>query len=477
MTVLILLLLNAQKIFSQNTSPTAEDSIQTFTVNEFLDMVLAYHPMARQADLIPQEARQQLVVARGGFDPYFFSNLDNKQFGGKEYFFLNETGVVAPLWLGMELKGSYFINRGDLLNPENTMPAQGQMLAGLSMPLAQGLFTDERRTVLKQAKIFVQSGRFERIAMLNDLLFTCTKDYWDWALYYNWLLVFSEAFDVSRVQFENVKNAFLLGEVPAIDTLEAFIQLQNIEFNLNDARMQFINSGYQLSNHLWNENMQPLQLSELLIPERVDSLNFGKALTFDSLENIINAIAEFHPDIRQLQYKIEMLDAERKLKLEYLKPRINANYNLLSEQQFRFVNQPDIAAVFNTNYKWGFDIVFPLFWGKGRGDYRLAQLKIKDAQYKLEFKNIEVLNKVQTYFNELLTLRAQIELYNSAALNYERLLEAERIRFQTGESSVFLINMRQMKLLEFQTKLLEVKAKYNKALAGLAWASGMMGVQ
>lgn len=471
--MLFLLLLFFQLPLHSQTSDTTE----TLSLNDFLELVIAYHPLAKQADLIPQEARQRLVTARGGFDPFLFSTLDNKEFSGTEYFFLNETGVKVPLWLGMEVRGGYAINRGDFLNPENTLPAQGQMLAGLSANIGQGLFTDARRTALRQAKIFREASRFQRIALLNDLLLASTHDYWHWAMYYNILIVFNEAYDISQQQFENVKNAFLLGDVPAIDTLEAFIQLQDISFSLNQAQLQFANAGLQLSNHLWSENLMPLRIRNNQIPERLSEVNFDKVLTLDSLNRILDAIAEFHPEIRQLQYAIEQLDAERKLKLESLKPRVNFNYNLLSEQRFRFVSQPDIATVLSTNYKWGFDISMPLFWGQGRGQYRLAQLKVKEAGYQLDFKNAEVSNKIQSFFNDLITLRSQIELFDSAADNYRRLLAAERIRFDAGESSVFLINTRQLKLLEFQTKLLEVKARYNMALAGIAWASGMMGVQ
>jgi outer membrane protein TolC len=88
--------------------------------------------------------------------------------------------------------------------------------------------------------------------------------------------------------------------------------------------------------------------------------------------------------------------------------------------------------------------------------------------------HIEITNKIQSYFNELLILKNQVALYEDATENYNKLLIAETIKFQTGESSMFLINARQMKLLEFESKLIEVKSKYLKALAGVAWSSGTL---
>jgi outer membrane protein TolC len=452
----------------------ANDSLKVLGLDDFISMVLKHHPVAKQADLITEMARQNLVVARGGFDPYFFSNLDQKRYDSEEYFFLNESGLKVPTWYGIELKGSYNINRGTQLNPENFIPVQGQAMIGISAPIGQGLFTDERRTALNQAKIFKQASEFERISMLNDLLFRVTKDYWEWALHYNNYSIYKNAITVAEERFSGFKNSFRLGDIPAIDTLEAFIQLQNLQFILNDALMQYRNATFMLSNHLWTENEIPVELTDAFIPLSLDSVNFSSTLTMDSVDNILNAIAQRHPDIQQLQLRIKQLDLERKLKLEYIKPKVNFNYNLLSEKQFTFNTEPTLANVFNNNYKWGFDIAFPLFWSKGRGEYKLAKLKIQDAAYKLDLKNIEITNKIQSYFNELLILKNQVALYEDATENYNKLLIAETIKFQTGESSMFLINARQMKLLEFESKLIEVKSKYLKALAGVAWSSGTL---
>lgn len=469
----LLFLITGTKSFCQSNT----DSVQTLTPEKFFDLILQYHPVAKQADLIPQYARQQLVVARGGFDPYFFSSLDQKQFSEKEYFLLNESGFKVPTWYGIELKGSYTFNKGTNLNPENTMPVNGQALAGISVPIGQGLFMDERRAVLKQAKVFTEASVFERITMLNDLLFAAAKEYWEWTYQYNNYIVFQDALTVADERFIGVKKSLEFGDIPAIDTLEAFINLQNLQFNANEAFMLYRNATYNLSNFLWFENNVPLEITDKLQPINLQNINFQNTPKADSIEAIINAISITHPEIRSLQLFLKQLDIERKLKLEYLKPRINLNYNVLSVNQFTFNTNPEFANLFNTNYKWGFDIAFPLFWGKGRGNYKLAKLKIADTEYKLQLKQLEIINKIQTYFNELTILRAQVDLYEDATQNYNRLLIAEEIKFQTGESSMFLINARQMKLLEFQIKLLEVKSKYFKALAGVAWSSGTIATQ
>ena len=58
--------------------------------------------------------------------------------------------------------------------------------------------------------------------------------------------------------------------------------------------------------------------------------------------------------------------------------------------------------------------------------------------------------------------------------NYENLFLAEEALFQNGESSLFLINSRENKVLENQRKLIELKTRYLKTIYGLQWSSGLL---
>jgi outer membrane protein TolC len=52
------------------------------------------------------------------------------------------------------------------------------------------------------------------------------------------------------------------------------------------------------------------------------------------------------------------------------------------------------------------------------------------------------------------------------------LLKAESFRFQNGESSLFLLNTRENKVIGTAEKLIQLRAKYLKAAYGISWAAG-----
>ena len=57
-------------------------------------------------------------------------------------------------------------------------------------------------------------------------------------------------------------------------------------------------------------------------------------------------------------------------------------------------------------------------------------------------------------------------------INYERLLEAELLNLEQGESDLFKINVQQEKLIQSQTKWLKLMAEFEKQKAFLYWSAG-----
>ena len=240
--------------------------------------------------------------------------------------------------------------------------------------------------------------------------------------------------------------------------------------NRNQAELYFKNSTLALSNFLWFENNTPLEVPGDIKPPAFNLIDDATVWAPDTFINVVNNLDTIHPEMRLYDYKLGMISIDRRLKAEYLKPKLNLNYNVLNEP----VNNDVLAGLSNQNYKWGMEFSFPVLLREQRGDLQLADIKIQDTELSRDQKLLELTNKVKQYYNELLTLRSQITLYNDAVINYRRMLEGEKQKFEMGESSLFLINSRELYLIEAELKLIELRTKYYKAHAGLMWASGLL---
>ena len=116
----------------------------------------------------------------------------------------------------------------------------------------------------------------------------------------------------------------------------------------------------------------------------------------------------------------------------------------------------------------------PLLLSQGRGEFKIAKLKIEETQIAQSQKSLSVELKVKNYYYEFQNIRNQVELQRGILTNFEKLLHAEETLFRNGESSMFLINSRENKVFEAERKLAELKTKYFKTIYALQWSAGLL---
>jgi len=449
----------------------AQENTGVFTPEKFIWMVQSYHPLVKQAELLKSKGENSISQARGNFDPQIFTNYDQKYFDDKTYYQLLNSGLKIPTWYGIELKTGYDQNRGVFLNPENNQPNGGLVYGGVSIPLGQGLVIDTRRATLKQAQIYAEATIAEQNAMLNDLYFNALSQYWEWVQSWHQLQVYETSLALAQTRFEAITQTYFLGEIPAIDTLEAFIQVQNRQMNRNQHRLTYQNTTIELSFYLWGDNFIPLEITENLKPADFKAINISNPFPKDTLNSILSNLEDLNPELQLYDYQLRSFEIERRVRRDQLKPKINLNYNLLNEP----IGSNVAANLSMQNYTWGVEFAFPLFLRRERANLALTNIKINDTELGRTQKSLEIKNKVEQYFNSQNTAFSQVQLYTNAVENYYKLLEGEREKFDNGESSLFLINSREIMAIDAEITLIKLQTTYQKDRLGIYWAAGLLG--
>ncbi len=432
----------------------------------FFQAVSLNHPLVKQAGFLTEAAQQELLMSRGIFDPKLSAGFQNKTFDGKNYYNFFNPELKIPTWPGIELKAGFERNVGQNLSSSDITPGNGLQYLGLGLPLAQGLMTDARRTVLKQAKIGIELADADKVKEINKIIFSAAKDYWEWYFAWEQLRNAEVAYRLALERYNAVKRRVGVGDLAPIDSVEAHIFFQDRDIFLRQSQMEERQSRQNLSAYLWSSDGQPADLTSAARPEL--PLAFQTPVS-DSLLTQLQSLAKTqHPEIRKLNFKIDILNLDRKLALEMFKPSLNLNYSLLSgsDQGFFSGVSPE------RSYKLGLDFAFPLLLRKERG--KLGMVKTKIFQTNLErtqtLRNIEI--GISNSFIEIKNLESQIQLQNQMVSNYQRLRDGELKKFANGESSLFLINSREGKLIEGQIKLANLISKYQKGRAGIYYNAG-----
>lgn len=428
--------------------------------DEYLGFVKKFHPIVKQAELVIDESQAKLMKSRGAFDPKIDVDYDKKRLKGTEYWDQLNGTFKVPTWFGVELKASFEENTGDFLNPENFIPEGGLYSAGVSVPLARGLLMNDRMASLKQARLFREQAKADRDIFVNNILFEASKVYFKWLQSYSELKLFENFLTNAELRYRGILRGVELGENAQIDATEARIALNSRKLSLEQSRVKMIKASLELSTFLWLDNNIPVELQPNVIPDVNSEPIVDAAFNVNQLRTIDQVIDE-HPKMQSLDYKLQSLDIERRLKSNMLLPRIDFEYNFLT-------GTPDIARSFNTaDYKGNINVSLPLFFRKERGDLKLAKIKVSDTEFEINSTRVTLQNKISALRQELDSYVTQNEITVQIVDDSERMLEAEERRFQLGESSVFLVNSRESKLIENQLKAIKIQNKFFNTKAKL----------
>jgi outer membrane protein TolC len=431
--------------------------------DEFLAIVKNYHPLAFRYQLQKRIAADEIQKARGNFDPLVNGKNGAKTIDGLNYYKETNIELGIPTWYGIELNGNYNHIDGQKLN--NSTTKGGLFQFGITLPLAKNLLYDKRRALLDQARIGLQMTEAEQQVLTNQLMLDAENIYWDWVKQYEVYQLQARTIAVNRNRLKLTQKTLEYGERAAIDTTEALSQLQSFELQLEDAYLKLVKATQELSLFMWTKNREPYDPNLTVAPAD----NLIENHSYQNYHSLLTALEtqplNQHAAVRYYTQKNRILESERRLKQQSLLPKLDFTYNFFNKEQYK----ADYFPLFQNNYQYGLKLEIPLLLREARADYKIARSKIEQNQLDTDYKQQELHTKITAYKNEVINYRNQIDIAQQNIINYRRLLNAEETRFGNGESSLFLINSRENKLLEAEQKLIELRLKFVNSYNQLKW--------
>jgi len=261
---------------------------------------------------------------------------------------------------------------------------------------------------------------------------------------------------------EAVKFAVVQGDRAAIDSVEAEIQVQNWQ-NLRDQQaVELENVRLQLENFTW-----------------VSQFNWAQYQPIWEEKNYLASLQEYHqhalkgnPWWQQIQLQSDLVEIEIRQAKEQLKPVLNLNYQLLLQSSSGLGE----SGYYQNNYKGGIEFNMPLLLRKERAKLKQKKLEAEEIQLQQSQAVRQLLNDVEITRNQIVMWQRLWSQQVQVVANYQRLLNGERLKFFSGESSLFLINDRENKTLSAQLKQVELQSSIEMAMVQLQWLSGLMPV-
>lgn len=445
------------RVWAQNTA--------VIDYNTFIENVKKNNPIANKAQNSSTIGKIQYNAARGNYDPIINASTENKYYNSTGYYSLFSADLKQPLFTSQYLKAGYEYGAGVYVNPEDYTSSYGLPYVGLEFSLLQGLLIDKRRAEVLKSENYIDYYNAEKNIILNDLLYLSSQAYFEWMYTQKQYALYSYFLSLADLRLQGVKHLSDSGERPAIDTIEASILLQSRLLEQQNIAIENQKQFNELTSFNWQNNTTPNSTTTNYISK--DSLDNCyqqikkvalKIIAYDSINN---------PIVIQYQAKQKVLEVEERFKKEMIKPKLDVTYNFLSS------NQNSQLPVFSpNNYKWGATLSFPLFLRNPINEYKIASLNVDNNAYDLANKTNEIALKQNYLKQTLIVLTSQLVTAEKSVVYSQKLLEAEKLKFENGESSLFMLNTRENKLLETELKLADSKLKFIKCVLTIVYLNG-----
>lgn len=463
----VLLLVGLCTVAAPARGAAQSDSV-AFPFALFVDAILAHHPVARQAQLIADQARSELRAAWGAFDPTITATWDRKTFGGTAYYNYVDAAMKIPLPIGADVTLAFDRTLGRYVNPDRRTAEDGLFSAGISIPLGQRIVTDERRAALQQARAARDLGEAERTAVLNKLLYSAAKDYGLWYEAWRRRAIAAEGEALAEFRLQAVRRRVANGESAPIDTIEAQLELQRRQVTRYESEAAWYVATLTITAYCWDAQGAPQALPAGATPV----LAAIEATTVDSLRiaALLETATRRHPELLKVQAKVRQAEAQRLLALQGVLPLAEAKIEGLSERGLGGALEAGVRA--DNDFKSAVLLKTPLLFLKESGKLGAASQKL-DFQ-RLEGDRVERAVEVDTRaaMFDLVTLGRILERQRSSVRQARLLREAEQVRFDNGESTLLILNLRERLVLDESAKLAALEGKVAGARGALALATG-----
>ncbi len=441
-------------------------SAQTLGPGELLRSVERSLPLIERARRDVDLATGELVQARGGFD--LSLRASSKAIEG----FYDNTRAATVLtqpvsWLGANVYGGYRVGRGNFA-PYDTAAQTlglGEFTVGVDMPLLRNRGVDLRRAERQTAALGVELAERgldkTRLSVYKEAL----AEYWDWAAAGQQLRVAQSLLDLALARDQQLADSVALGQIAPVertDNRRAILQRRSALLGA-ERHVQMKAIDVSLFNRLDDGTPSRPDLSRL--PTLLRPAGEESEPTEDAAVRI--ALMR-RPELQALRIKRDQQEVEQRLAENGVLPSLDLFSELSRDIGAGAPSR--VPAVF----QGGLTFSLPLQNRKATGKQLQARAKLSAVVQELRWAEDQVRADVQDALSALRAARGVLELVSEELTVAQELEQLERDRFDLGDSTQFLVNLRELATADAALREARALADYQKALVSFEAATGQL---
>jgi len=444
-------------------------------LQDVIDSVYASYPLLEAVFLSRSIAEGELLSTLGEFDLKLKGGGTSGPLG---FYETNRFGAGASqaLFSGGEIFGGYKIGRGNF-QPwfgERETNDGGEFSAGISIPLGQNRAIDARRAALFRATYGRDAVDPEIQTRSIAFVWEASYAYWQWVASGRNYEIVRSLLEIAQQRNEGLSKRVDVGDLPRIELTDNQRLIVSRQAALIGAQRKLRQSAIKLSLFLRTPDGRPMVPVEAQLPE-----DFPEAASVDSerLESDIEIAMLNRPELASLGFLQRQLDVDLAQARNLYLPAVDAGL---------FASQDVGGAASSSRDKSPFEleaslqVSVPLQRRKARGKMQAIEGKLQQLSAKIRFTQDKITADVQQVF------AARLAAYDRIAKARENLKlahtmeQAERRKFDLGDSNLLLVNLRELATADAEKSVLQAMLDYFQAQtdyrAALALLDGNLGI-
>ncbi len=445
---------------------SVSDASEILTMDHVIRSVQKYYPVLRAQQYERESASRELDAARGGFDPVVRSSAYTHPRAQYDYWHWdNEIEQPTGLW-GARVFAGYRKSDGNIpvYDGQLVTDPRGEARIGMALPLLRGGSTDERRTRIAVAsqELGVQTAQTEldQVESIKSARFY----YIEWVTAGHKMRVSRDLLRLAEERDRLVRKRVARGDAAEIESVDNARAVAQREALLVASRRNFEAASLDLSLFLRDEQGAPMVPQESQIPAE----GLRSEITFESSPSPLLDAPPLndHPLARRWDSLIGRKTNELSLAKNLVLPRLD-----LEALGTRDLGPPPTART-GDEIRLSLKLEFPLFFRAPTGRLQAAELERSRLKELRRFALERIRNGVTDADQAVRAARERIAIAKNEWRLSLRVEEAERKRFASGDSTVFLVNQREQATFDSAVREIDARADLNRAFAFLIASRG-----
>ena len=454
-------------------------------LSDVLRELESFHPKMRAAQLLPRLAAAKVLEKEGAFDPQLFLEQEWLRYqsptapGKAKFANDNVLGLEIQDLDGWKLRSGYRLNRGDVKSPDSLTGQGGELFVEFKMPLLRKWQVNEKRTALEQARVATRLAEGAAQLIRLELFMTTSLAYWEWCAACTNMRLTERNWKLASERAEQVEKRSKAGDLAPIDSIEARQEAVRRWEGVLKARRDAQKAALKLSLYRWLKDFRSadppaFELAITLLPSELGPSLLGSAEGEECVPPSQTPKAE---DLAR--WELESLQNRPELgQIEFEKTIISLDKSLAENDRLPILDltlSPGLdlgSKSIGVTYKAGLQLTIPLATRGPDGRLQAASLKSDKLELDQALEVRRIVTEVRDAFSLVELGHARAETALQSLRLAQKLEEAERIKFQFGDSTLFLVNQRERATLTEAQKVIETLLDYERGLVMAQAAKG-----